>query len=346
MSNGQGHDVVDGEDRVVGDGQHGDGVDSRDRDALEGQDSEGLAPAEAFSILGNETRLAILRELWEVDEPMAYGELRSAVAPDDRGNFHYHLGKLTDQFVRKTDDGYELRLAGEQVVRVVLSGTLTNDLSIPSTPIDEQCAFCGAPAEVFYAEERLTVRCTECGGVARGDFPDGTCMNHDFPPAGLEERTPTEIVDAAHVLYDSKVAAMLKGVCPHCAGRTTVSHDVCDEHALDETGLCPHCEFRYAAWSIIECERCRYRRRPMVWFAALKHPAVISFLHDHGLDERLPFRKLTVKNGHLIREVTTEVIERDPYMFAITIRIDDEALDLELAHDFSVRSVHRRSIED
>ena len=62
-----------------------------------------LQPAEAFSVVGNETRLAILEALWAAPErPVTFSELRSRVGMADSAQCNYHLYRLTGQFVAKT----------------------------------------------------------------------------------------------------------------------------------------------------------------------------------------------------------------------------------------------------
>ena len=87
---------------------------------------ECVAPADAFALIGNETRLSILEALWRADDgPVRFSVLNEMVGMRDSAQFNYHLGKLTDQYVRKTEDGYELRTAGAKVVRAVLAGSFT-----------------------------------------------------------------------------------------------------------------------------------------------------------------------------------------------------------------------------
>lgn len=301
-------------------------------------DGTRLSPAEAFSILGNELRLSVLQVLWDADGPLPFAALRRRVDRDDSGNFNYHLGRLVDVFVRKTDDGYELRYAGEKVVRSIVAGTITEDPSHPPTAVDEHCPYCDAPVEVRYDEEVLTVTCTECPGVVGGEFPDGTYMSYEFPPGGLVGRSLEEVVTVAHVLYDAKLHAMLSGVCPECAGSVAISFDVCEDH--DEDGLCGRCGTRYSVWTEYVCEQCRYRRRSAVWFRALNHPAVVSFLHEHaGLDEPVPFRKLVEDNAEIVRDITESVRSTDPYRFRVRIPVDDRVLLVDIDEDLEVASV-------
>jgi DNA-binding transcriptional ArsR family regulator len=56
---------------------------------------EPVTPDEAFAALGDPTRIAILRALFEdPHEPTAFSDLRRAVGVRDSGQFNYHLGEL------------------------------------------------------------------------------------------------------------------------------------------------------------------------------------------------------------------------------------------------------------
>ena len=306
---------------------------------------EGASAEEVFAILGNETRMGVLRALWESEEPCSFADLRRDVAPDNTGNFNYHLNKLTRHFVEKTEDGYVLQFGGEQVVRAVLTGTITSRPSIPPEETDERCVYCGEPVTMAHEKGAISTRCTGCGGVTREELPSGTYMHFGFPPAGLIGRSREEAIDAAHVLYDSKISPMMKGVCPECAGQTGISYDICSDHERDESGLCGNCDTRYAVWSQFECEYCSYRRQSVMWFAALNHPAVISFLHSHGLEEKIPFRKLTWDNATFVRDIAGTVAETDPYRFRVTVPIEQDALVVTLDEELDVLDVTHRSTD-
>ena len=47
-----------------------------------------LAPDEAFTIVGNETRIQILQTLGEADEPLVFSELYDRVEYDTTANFN------------------------------------------------------------------------------------------------------------------------------------------------------------------------------------------------------------------------------------------------------------------
>jgi DNA-binding transcriptional ArsR family regulator len=53
-----------------------------------------IAPAEAFSVVANETRLSILEALWRAPHsPVSFSELRQRVGMADSAQFNYHLGR-------------------------------------------------------------------------------------------------------------------------------------------------------------------------------------------------------------------------------------------------------------
>lgn len=80
------------------------------------------SPENAFSVLGDEVRLEILLVLAEQmgeKSGLTFSELRERVGVKDSGRFNYHLDKLGDGFIKKTDDGYVPRYPGLAVVSAV-----------------------------------------------------------------------------------------------------------------------------------------------------------------------------------------------------------------------------------
>ena len=302
-----------------------------------------MPPEDAFGVLGNRIRMAILRTLWESPEravPYAELERRTPVSTD---NFNYHLEKLVGQFVRRSDDGYTLRYAGEHVVRAVVTGVFTEDPSLEPVVIDSRCPYCGSPVELRYADERLTARCTSCGGVIDDEeYPQGTYMSYGFPPSGLAGRTPEELLEAAHVFYDSKVTPMMDGVCPECAARVDHAISTCEDHAPGDDGLCRACDTRFAVWTEYTCERCEYARRVPPWFRLLNEPAVISFYHEHGdFEQTVPFKKLTWENAPFVRSISQSVASTDPLEILVEFPLGDAALAVTIDADLEILAVER-----
>lgn len=56
-----------------------------------------LSPDDAFTLLGNETRIEILQALWDVSDPhvdddaVSFSDLYERVGIEGTGNFNYHF---------------------------------------------------------------------------------------------------------------------------------------------------------------------------------------------------------------------------------------------------------------
>ena len=111
-------------------------------------------PTDALEVLGNEIRMATLRELAEADGPLTFTELRERVGLRDTGKFNYHLTKLCSYFVRETDGGYELGHAGSRVIAagdVDAAPDVANGSSDASDALADDCPVCGeADCEKYF----------------------------------------------------------------------------------------------------------------------------------------------------------------------------------------------------
>lgn len=97
----------------------------------------------AFALLSDTTRIETSRSIWEATDPLdpgavPFSEIRDRLDVRDPGLLNYHLNKLTEHFVRRTPDGYELRETGRRIFRVVLSGTAVTEPSIGPVEIDAE----------------------------------------------------------------------------------------------------------------------------------------------------------------------------------------------------------------
>ena len=101
--------------------------DGRERREREGdKPTEGVADVEtlpldrAFELLGNETRIEILRVLASADEEcLSFSTLRKRVGIDDSGQFNYHLNRLAGHYVRRTTDGYAICQTGTDALEAI-----------------------------------------------------------------------------------------------------------------------------------------------------------------------------------------------------------------------------------
>lgn len=306
-----------------------------------------LSPDEAFTILGNETRLQILRTLGTADEPLAFSELFARVNYDDSSNFGYHLEQLVGHFVSKTDEGYDLWQAGERVVESILSGAITDDPAVDPTTVNDPCPFCAANIQVAYQQERVEFHCPECPGVGSGGYKDsekdqfdehGTLGHLLLPPAGIQDRTAPEIVEAAEHWTATQAYALASGVCPRCSAQVSFSPQVCEDHsATDER--CDQCDLRFAVMFSANCTNCIFDMGAPAAMYLGKHTAVMGFMIDHDIDPTSP-------EGYsfAVFEAEESILSTDPLNVRITYTIDDESLAITVDEALSVVDVTRHAV--
>lgn len=313
----------------------------------------GPETVEAFELLSDETRLAILVALWEAYEPHAgdnsvsFSALYERVDAPDTGNFNYHLGRLTGHFVAETDEGYELRNAGLALVQTVIAGSGLGDRELPPTPIDRTCHRCGAQVEVSYDDERLYNRCPACAGNigpdSAEDAPAGTVMAQDLDPAGLVDRTPGEVFVAGSIEFIQHAGLFSRGVCPQCSGAVEGSMQVCDDHDAPPGELCGQCGTRDEVRVRYYCTVCKHGLSFPVEGAVHDHPAVVAHRHEHGvpqtfdLDDPADCGRMW---DHLMSYGHT-VTSTDPLRVRVTVPGDDESLELMVDESIDVVEVTR-----
>jgi len=301
-------------------------------------DSERLSPNDAFATLGNETRLGILQILGRADGDLSFSELRDRVGVADSGQFNYHLEQLVGHFVRKTDEGYQLRRAGRRVVEAGLSGAGTDAPDLGRTRVEETCEYCGAPVEIERDGGSIAMYCTECAGRydrARGDrdAPEGYLGRLPFPPAGIRGRSPDEVLRAAWTWANLEILAMSAGICPRCSATVEPSLSVCADHDADD-GLCATCGGRYAVGLSFECTNCIFRSGGVFIIALVATTPMLDFLTDHGLNPVVPDSTRRVQAVHADYE--EELLSRDPFRARFTFDVDGDTLTLTVDDDLEV----------
>lgn len=309
--------------------------------------------SEAFSLLGNETRLAILLALWEAYDPFAEGtwdptkgnavpfsELRERVGMRDSGQFNYHLGKLEGLFVEQTEDGYHLLPAGNEVVRSIVSIAGFEDISLEPTEIGIYCRLCDAPTAITYQNQRLYHVCMECDGdISLGDkHPSGVLGGWvGLNPAALSQREPQAVYSATMTEVYHTFAMRSAGICPWCSGKVESKLHVCDSHDPDTQGPCPTCG-RTSEWTTrFVCSVCKHPSQISVSDLSLHHPAVVSFYWGHGIKLGYNDRDTVNLISNLGDVADEELISRDPPRVRVTfVREGDE---IQLTYDGELKVV-------
>jgi len=241
---------------------------------------------DVFGPLDSDLRVRVLLALFDrasdpgPDVPaVSYTELKDAVGIEDSGKFNYHLSKLTGQYVRKTDGGYEITEAGRTAVRLVRSEDLRSRVQSGRVELDATCYRCDSAVAVRYHEGRLLTQCTGCQGQFDYDrIPDGTLVGLPVPPSAVRNRDLKRLHAAAHRRFLERIRVMFEDVCPECAGAVERSLSVCRTHEVDDRGICRHCGRATAEYGHLVCRTCGRRRLAHPLVPHLSEPAVADAL--------------------------------------------------------------------
>jgi hypothetical protein len=308
---------------------------------------DGVSPEDAFAILGDKTRLNIIRILWlagarheydDIDESastISFSELRRGVDVDDNGRFNYHLSKLVPHFVRKTDEGYRLSGGGKRIARTVITVAGAHDTEVTGE-VGTDCPACGAAVEATYEDQWLRFSCTQCPGLFGDVAPDGTLLNALFPPPALVGRTADEVLTTELYRCMLDLTSMMRGVCPECASAVRGTLSVCEDHDAAPNRLCSACGTPFAAWGELRCDTCQFGKRLPVELCVLGLGPVIGYLYTQDTD----VLGLSLDGlFDLVRtRVTTTVTERP---LTVTATIGDGGLTLTVDEDLSIVDVSR-----
>lgn len=306
-----------------------------------------LPPDEAFAVLADETRLDILRQLGEADGALSFSQLFDRVNYETTANFSYHLEKLGGHFVRKTDGGYVLQQAGRRVVESVLSGAVTEAPVVERTPVGKPCPLCGAEIEFRYEQGHLVLYCGSCGGTRGGNSPTASRAEHSesdilghvtLPPAGVRDRSPTEVFDAAEVRTVTEAHALARGVCPRCSAPVTSTVQVCEDHD-DGPGHCDRCDQEFGVTIAVSCTNCILEQESVFSKHLLAEPQLMAFMIDHGVDPVSP------DGFHLFR-MEERIRSVDPFEAEFTFAAETETLTLTVNEELEVSDARRRPVPD
>lgn len=305
---------------------------------------------DAFKLLGNETRLAILLALWESWDPHAehnavsFSELRDSVGVRQGAQFNYHLDKLVGRFVRKTTEGYELTSSARKLVQGIIAGTGIDQSTLNPTEVDVACSYCGAPTAITYENAYVYQVCTECSGenIPGDEHPDGLLVGWTFEPTGLSNRTAEEVFTASTIKTFGRIVMRFEGICPDCSAPVEWSLDICEDHEPSANGRCPNCEGSHKITARETCTVCKSRGFGNPGIKLLFHPAVVSFFYRHGIEVGFTGHtgfKDVIRTMHLAEEFEEEVVSTDPLRIQVTVSRDSDELHLLLDRDMNVLEV-------
>ncbi|WP_433625032.1 DUF7351 domain-containing protein [Halomicrococcus sp. NG-SE-24] len=274
---------------------------------------ETATPSDAFSVLGNEVRMAALRALADADGPLTFSELFEATSAEKTAGFAYHLRQLTGRFCRKTDDEeYVLTYAGREVTRAIRAGTYTDSVDVDPIPVEDPCPFCGARAlEATGTDNYVAIACRAC---------ERPTLSLPFPPGGHRGHARENLLSAFDRHHRHRLTLLADGVCPECSAPAEARVEYRDGEELPDER--PQVAF--------DCERCGCRLRSPVTLAVLEHPAVVAFYHCHGVDVR--DRPL----WNVGEEWREQVVSEEPWCVRVSTELDGDVLALFVAEDLTV----------
>lgn len=254
--------------------------------------------AEAFALLGDETRVAILEALaGSAEDPQSFAQLRERVGVEDSGRFNYHLGKLVGRFVEKDDDGYRLTFAGSRVVGAVYEGTYAEGDDIEPIPLDADCPDCGGTLELRYADERVTIACVDC---------EESVSEFGFPPGAIADREPETLPSVLTSHTMTMLERLHAGLCTNCSGRVPPAFESREEGIVVE----------------FACDRCHATATTSLSSVLLTEPAVVAFHYDHGVD----VRRTSPWTLPWLVESDAEQVSASPARYAVSGTLDGEVL--------------------
>ncbi|QIO21994.1 ArsR family transcriptional regulator [Haloarcula sp. JP-L23] len=279
-----------------------------------------LRPAKAFSLISNEIRVEILEALWHADEqPVGFTTLYEKAKADNSAQFNYHLGQLTGHFVRKTNDGYELRTAGESVIRAAVEGSFNAHPDLDPIKTGDDCTQCGDPLVATYSDEKLAIGCPACGR---------THGQYSFPPGGLIGRDEEETLSAFNQRVRHLHSLAKEGVCPECSGQMQTEIVRGEDCCLDAD-----LRVEYI------CHQCHHSLCSTIGLALINQSPVVSFYREHGIDLRTtPYWRL----NWCVSDECTTIETTDPWRIEVSIIEGDDTLTVTLDENLSVVTTNRR----
>jgi len=279
--------------------------------------------AEAFGVLGNETRLDVLAAVWvywaREHEPVPYSTLKETVGVADSGRFNYHLDKLRGRFVTEKHGGYVPEIQGIKAISTLISGQY-RPVEEAFEPVEGHCPICGGGMQVGYHWD-FYVGCGNCWEPH---------LYRTVEPAALEQRDWRELFLAANRARRHRLAALRDGACPDCGGRTGFRF----HRLVDPLEDVPTTMTEIAASTY--CTACMLGYSDNVGEFLHHHPEVRAYSEDHGIDlDAKPFWC----HEWVLTDLTTVVHSEDPWRVEKVATVDGCRLAAVFADDGCVETV-------
>jgi hypothetical protein len=316
-----------------------------------------VAASDAFAALGGETRMGIIRTLFEAERDAghpvtcSFSTLFEASDEETTAGFAYHLRELPETYLRKTEptdtgtaaneEGYRLTAAGRRVARAIAAGTLTESADRDPVDLAAPCPFCAeADLQAAGDDTVLTVACGAC---------EREVLALPFPPAGYRAHDDGSLPAAVDSYYRGRIGTMRDGTCPECGGVVETAAELArHDHCGDSTGAdgddthdrsADH-DGEPVAHARMTCTACGYRLRCPVTLTVLDEPAVVAAFHAAGID--LSARPL----WNVGPEWRERVVSTDPLAVRVTAEVGGGELACFVGRDLSVVYTDRVTPDD
>lgn len=276
---------------------------------------------DSFSRLANTIRLEVLHVLARESTPLPYGELFERVSVSDSGQFNYHLRQLRGEYVRQTDDGYELRQTGVRAANVLASNTLQKGIERPPSEIESECGRCGSThVEIGYQQGEALVRCRAC---------DRSLTRFDFPPEAARTLSLDAFVDAYAQRTRKYVALADDGICPFCSHQMTTAVRLSAATQSDSIPVAA------------ECSECPAGIRAPIGLVLLNRPRVSTAFYDAGVDfSETPFweRRWCTFGAPTVHQTT-------PLLVELETTVDGESWRILVNEEVEIEAFDRSSAD-
>jgi len=278
--------------------------------------------ADPFATLGNETRIRIVDALYEhtttteLTAGLAYSDLRERTGVDDKGNFNYHLGVLRDQFVEKREEEYQLTFAGFEIAKALRAGAWADHEPRGPVVVESESALVdGAPLYASYEGSLVSVHAPDADPVFR----------IAVRPAGAAHHGMDDLVDVMATLLEEVIAKAQQGICPYC-------------QAPPERRVTRREDARWRYCFVATCPECGPLFEVPTSAAVVRHPAVIAFYWEHGVDARTR----RVWDLAPFGDDAVRAYQENPIRLRLAIELNDATLELVLDGSGQVVETERR----
>lgn len=282
-------------------------------------DADGTpGPEERFKILADETRLDILGVLADAsgsaESPLSYSELQTRVGIRDNGRLNYHLSKLTDVFVDRTDEGYSLRPAG-RFADLVARSQRPDAAGRTEMDAAAECHHCGCGLTAMLTPpQEFVVRCEECDRVY-------LTLTVPFARPGGD---PSSFLAAMDETARERFGLAARGLCHWCRSPVQTEVTTGEDPSRARHPRRRHLDLHFHH----RCETCAATSRTTPGELLLTHPEVVARhrRHESPLAERYVW-----EIAFAVTNRAVHVRSRDPWEIVLRTTVGD--VDIEAGFD-------------